>query len=105
VQSIGNRASGYAIICEDKAAEQRAGLDLTERLELEDLLAELSTASGHAGPREAPSAGGAASRATAKGEHLELEYVVDEKSRIVRLTGVRRVTGNAHRTAAGASHA
>lgn len=105
VQSIGNRASGCAITFENKAAEQRAGLDLTERLELEDLLAELSTASGHAVPHQAVSAGGgAASRATAKGEHLELEYAVDQASRIVRITAVRRISNKASHAAAGASH-
>lgn len=106
LQSAGSQASGYAITFEDKAAEQRAALDVRDRLELEDLLADLSTA------RHRPEAykvllarSGAGSRGTTQSKRVEVEYAIDQESRVFRITAVKRVADEAGRAMAGASDA
>jgi hypothetical protein len=106
LQSVDSSSSGYAIAFADEAAQQRAALDVADRLELEDLLARLST---EGAPVEPPAGSpahplGAASRSTSESGRIEIDYLVGE-SRGIRVTAVKSLAAEAARAAKGASHA
>src|SRR5262249_43930065 len=87
LESVAVRPSGYAIKFSRDAADQRRRLDVGDRLELEDLVAQLSIE----GPRQNESEAGAAPGAGAtfrgmtKNKRIAIEYTVDEASRGIRI--------------------
>ena len=102
LQSVGSGASGYAITFADEAARQRGTLALGDRLELEDLLAHLST--GDIPAESAGPAGGTPIRRTTEGGRVAVEYVLGD-SRGIRITTVSRLTEEGGRPSEGAHHA
>jgi nucleotide-binding universal stress UspA family protein len=106
LQSADSQSGGYAITFEDKAAEQRAALDVTDRLELEDLLAYLSTAGHPPDTQPVPLArGGTGSRVTTENKRVQVEYTIDRESRGIRITAVKHLADEVGHVVAGASGA
>ncbi|WP_046867550.1 hypothetical protein [Microvirga massiliensis] len=97
LQSVASRPTGYAVAFDQNAAEQRAKLDLADRIDLEDLVAQISTA----GATSEPQAGtvfrrdGAMFRARTSSGHIEIECVLDEASRSIRVAAVTRAGAGA----------
>jgi hypothetical protein len=92
LQSVAARPSGYAVRFDPSAAEQRTTLAIAARIELEDLVAQISTG----GPNLEARAGsvirrdGATFRARSSSGGIEIECVLDESSRSVRVTAVTK---------------
>ncbi len=100
LQGASSQSSGYAITFDDKATVQRTGLDMKDRLELDDLLARLSSASQPAGTQAQD---GAFSRCTTESKRVEVEYTIDQASRGIHITAVKRTADEAVRAMGGAS--
>jgi hypothetical protein len=106
LQSVTFRPSGYAVTFDRDAAVQRATLGFEDRVELEDLVAQLSTEGAHLDAEASAISGveDATLRLVAKGKHFDIEYVVDQPSRAIRITTVRyrqegdqiSLTGDSH---------
>lgn len=107
LESVAFRPTGYTIAFDRDAAKQRATLGVADRIELEDLVAHLSTD----GAQFEPQAGGAAGakgvtlRATTQSKRIEIEYVIDYASRGICVTVVQHKTQGSHTSLNGASHA
>jgi hypothetical protein len=92
LQSVAVRPSGYAITFDRDAAKERATLGVADRVELEDLVAQLSTE----GARFESQAGAVADaeggtlRVMTKSQSVEILYVIDQPSRGIRIIAVRR---------------
>jgi hypothetical protein len=107
LQSVTSRPTGYAITFDRDATEQRATLGVADRVELGDLVAQLSTDGAQRESRAGAAAGakGAALRATTKNEHVEIEYLLDQASRDIRIIAVRHKGDGSHTSLNGASDA
>ena len=103
LESVASRDSGYAISYGSAAAQQRATLPAADRLELEDLVAQLSTEGAPVEPQPGANQE-AATRRTAGNRHVEVEYSVDEASRRLHIVAVAP-TGGPDRSLTGARHA
>lgn len=89
LKGIGSASTEYAVAFDRDAAEQRATLGVADRVELGDLVAELSTEGEQLESREAiPSVKGATLRGTTKSKRVEIEYVIDHRSRTIRVVAV-----------------
>jgi hypothetical protein len=93
LRSVVVRPRGYAITFDRDAAEQRAALDVGDRVEFEDLVAQLSIE----GPGKLKSQAGAVAgaegatlRAMTKSQRIEIVYVIDRTSNGIRIIAVRR---------------
>ena len=102
LQSAAFRPSEYAIAYDGAAAEHRAALGIEDRLELEDLVVQLSTSGVPAGPQG--TAGDATGRSTTTSQRVEIEYSVDEAARRIRIVAVTPMSG-AGPSLQGAVHA
>ena len=108
LQSVLVGPSGYGITFDRAAAEQRQMLDVTDRVELEDLVAELSIE----GPGKLTSQSGSVAaaegatrrREKTKSKRVEIEYVIDQASRGIRIFAVRQ-GGHSGSSAKGDTHA
>jgi hypothetical protein len=91
LQSAASRPNTYAIGFSRDAARQRATLGVADRVELEDLVADLSTegAQLEAKADTGPGTEAATVRGTTASKNVEIEYVIDRKSRRVRIITVR----------------
>jgi hypothetical protein len=104
LQSVAVRPSGYAITFDRDASKERARLGVADRVELEDLVAQLSTE----GARFEPQAGvvadaeGGTPRVMTKSQRVEVVYVIDQASHGIRITAVRHGGGGSPN---GHSHA
>jgi hypothetical protein len=96
LQSAAVRPSGYAISFDRDAAKERARLGVADRVELEDLVAQLSTEGARAG------AEGGTPRVMTKSQRVEVVYVIDQASHGIRITAVRHGGGGSPN---GHSHA
>jgi hypothetical protein len=107
LQSAAFRPNAYAIAFNRDAAEQRATLDVADRVELEDLVAELSTngAQLETQAEAIPGTKGATLRGTTESKHVEVKYVIDHASRGIRVIAVRHGGEASHASLNGASHA
>jgi hypothetical protein len=88
LQSATFRPNAYAVAFSREAAEQRAMLSVPDRIELEDLVADLSTD----GPRvedRAEAASGATLQVATKSEHVEVDCLVDPVSRGIQIIALR----------------
>ena len=102
LESAAFRDNAYAIAYDGGATEQRATLETADRLELEDLVAQLSTEGAPADA--APDAAREATvRRTTENNRVEIEYSVDEASRRIRIVAVAPMSG-AEPSPAGARH-
>jgi hypothetical protein len=89
LQSVSVGPSGYAVTFDGAAAEQRRMLDVSDRVELEDRVAQLSIEgpdklTSQPGPPE-----GATRRCETKSKRVEIEYVVDQASHGIRIIAVQ----------------
>jgi hypothetical protein len=99
LESVSSRPTGYAIAFDRDAIEQRATLEVADRIELADLVAQLSIAGIQLEPREGMQ------RDKTKNNRVEIDYVIDNASRTIRVTEVRRVREVSDATVTGASYA
>jgi hypothetical protein len=104
LQSVSVGPSGYAVTFDRAAAEQRGMLDVSDRVELEDRVAQISIEgpdklTSQAGPPE-----GATLQCETKSKRVEIEYVVDRASHGIRVVAVRSVGGGSHSSPNGHSH-
>ena len=99
LESATSRPTGYAIAFDRDAAEQRATLDVADRIELGDLVAQLSTDGTQLEPQEGTE------RDKTKSNRVEIDYVIDNASRSIRVIAVRRVREVSHTSVNGDSHA
>jgi hypothetical protein len=97
LQGAAFRENTYAITFEPNAAEQRAALGRKERLELEDLVADLSTegAQGEAQANVLPDTETPTFRRATENKQCEIDYVVDHASRRIQVVAVRPGPGAA----------
>jgi hypothetical protein len=107
LQSIGSHPTGYSITFDPGAAEHRASLDVADRIELEDIVAQLSAGTMESTPQTESGlqAQGPPLRATSASERVEVQYAVDGESRSIRITAVDRIGNSADRVGTGANHA
>jgi len=103
LQSVAVRPSGYAITFDPDAAKERARLGVADRVELEDLVAQLSTEGAQFEPQAGAVAGveGGTPRVMTKSQRVEVVYVIDQASHGIRITAVRHGGGSPN----GHSHA
>jgi hypothetical protein len=95
LQSVAVRPSGYAITFDLDAAKERATLGVADRVELEDLVAQLSTEGAQFESEAGAVAGveGAKLRGMTKSQRVEIVYVIDGASHGIRITSVRHGGG------------
>jgi len=109
LESVAVRPSGYAITFDRDAAQQRGTLDILDRVELEDLVGQLSTDGAQhdsqAGTVASDAEAGATLQGTTKSKRVEIEYLVDQASHTIRIVAVRREGDGSHTFRNGASHA
>jgi uncharacterized protein YjbI with pentapeptide repeats len=101
LQSIASPSNEYAIAFDPGAAEQRAMLGTTDRIELEDLIEQLSA---DAAELESQASGGAL-QATTKSKRVEIYYLIDQASHRISITAVRQGASGFQASASGANHA
>jgi hypothetical protein len=91
LQSAASRPKAYAIAFSRDATEQRAALSVSDRIELEDIVADLSIDGVRleAQAEAVPDAIGATLRATTKSEHVEVDYLIDPASRAIQIIALR----------------
>jgi hypothetical protein len=94
LQSVASPPNGYLITFDPRAAEQRATLDIADRVEIEDLVAQLST---HGGRLESETGAVAVDkratlRGTTESRRVEIEYTVDPASRAIQINAVCRTS-------------
>jgi hypothetical protein len=92
LQSAAFRPNSYAIAFNHDATQQRARLDVADRVELEDLVAELSTSGAQLEPQAETISGtkDPTLLAATKSKQLEVEYVIDHASRGIHVIAVRQ---------------
>src|SRR5262249_24715245 len=98
LESVTSRPTGYAIAFDGDAVEERATLDVADRIELGDLVAQLSTDGSQLESQRGMG------RGKTKSNHVEIDYVIDNASRSIRVIAVRHVSEVSHEVS-GASHA
>jgi hypothetical protein len=90
LQSLESRTRAYAVAFDRAAVEQRATLDIVDRVELEDLLADLSADRAR---REVSRTAAIQTRHAKLGDEtgsgrVRIEYAIDDEARIIRVTAV-----------------
>jgi hypothetical protein len=103
LESMAFRANAYAVTFEPDATAARAALDIADRLELEDLVAELSTEGRLLSDQSTGGATGALQCRTGN-NRIVVDCLVDRERQSIRIVGVRH-DNVATRAASGASHA
>jgi hypothetical protein len=106
LRSLAVYPNSYTVAFDRDASEQRATLSVADRVELEDLVAQLSLdrAQPDAPAEKVPGAKDATLRAWTKSKGVEIEYVVDHTSHGVRVTALRSGPGRASTAMDGSSH-
>ena len=96
LKSVALRPTGYSVKFDRVAAGQRRELDTADRIQLEDLIAQLSTEGRLDAQFGAPSdSDGISLTATTVNKHIEIEYVLDQASRSIRITAIRPASDRA----------
>jgi hypothetical protein len=98
LESVTSRPTGYAIAWDHDAAEQRATLDVADRIELADLVAQLSIAGIKLEAREG-------TQRKTKGSRVEIDYLIDNASRSIRVIAVRHAREVSPASVEGGSYA
>jgi hypothetical protein len=90
LQSFAFRPNAYAITFDENASAQRTKLDALDRVDLEDLVAQLST---EGAPLNLPPGAARDSMflGTASTKRVEVDYSIDKSSRGIRIVDVRPV--------------
>jgi hypothetical protein len=99
LESVTSPASGYAIAFDRDAAEQRATLEIADRVALEDLVEQLSTDGTQVKPQ------GATGQGRTKNNRIEINYVIDNASCTIRVIAVRHVGEVSDASVNGVGHA
>jgi len=91
LQSAAFRPKAYAVAFSRDAAEQRAKLSVPDRIELEDIVADLSTDGAQLEAQAKAVSGtiGATLRATTNSEHVEVDCLIDPVSRGIQIIALR----------------
>jgi hypothetical protein len=89
LQSATFRPNAYAVAFNREAALERSTLGVADRVELEDLVAELSTDGAQLQAQTQPEASPGRLLRTTKSKGVEIEVVIDRASRGIRVTAVR----------------
>ncbi|WP_297323979.1 hypothetical protein [Nitrosomonas sp.] len=91
LKSADIRTSGYAIVFEEGAARQRSMLGIADRIELQDLEAQLSTEDVESFSSLGSLSQGVETilRSLTKNGRVEIEFVINRENRIIRVTAVR----------------
>jgi hypothetical protein len=93
LQTIAFPSKEYAVTFVRGAVEQRAALNIADREELQDLVEQLSAEAAkresHGGTVRG-SKGATTLRSTTKSKRVEIEYVIDQASRRIRIVVVRQ---------------
>jgi hypothetical protein len=105
LQSIASPSKEYAIAFDRGAVEQRATLDIADRIELEDLMDQLSVDAAELESRGAGAGLTAALRAATKNKRIEVTYLVDQASKRIRIAEIKRTAGGSATSGNGAVHA
>jgi hypothetical protein len=106
LQSIDSPSKEYAIAFDRSAVEGRATLGIADRVELEDLVEQLSAEAAELEP-QAPAGAGAntALRAATKTKRVKVDYLIDQASKYIRITAVRQAEAGSTTPESGADHA
>jgi hypothetical protein len=99
LESVASPPTGYAIAFDRDAADQRATLDIADRVALQDLLEQLSTDETQAKPQVGTGQG------RTKNNRVEIDYVIDKASHAIRVISVRHIGEVSHATVNGGRHA
>jgi hypothetical protein len=101
LRSITTPSKEYAVAFDRDAIEQRAKLDVADRIELEDLVEQLSAEAA-----ESQAGGGTitAFRAATQGKRIEIDYTLDQTSHRIGITAVRLRVGDPSASPSGAAH-
>lgn len=102
LQSATFRPNAYAVAFNREAAQQRSTLGVADRVELEDLVADLSTEGAQA--RTASDTGPGRLLRTTKNNGVEIEAVIDQPSRCIRVIAVRQAGKASAASLDGAGH-
>jgi hypothetical protein len=96
LESITSASKEYAVAFDLDAVEQRATLGVADRVELGDLVAELSTegAQLETQAEAIPGTNSTTLRGTTKSKRVEIEYVIDHRSQTIRVIAVRHGGAN-----------
>jgi uncharacterized protein YjbI with pentapeptide repeats len=91
-QTIVFPSKEYAVTFASGAVEQRAALNIADRTELQDLVEELSVEAAERESHGGAVAGhnGATLRGATKSNRVEIDYVIDEASRRIRIIAVQQ---------------
>jgi len=99
LESVTSPPTGYAIAFDRDAADQRATLDIADRVALQDLVEELSSDGTPAKPQVGTGQG------RTKNNRVEIDYVIDKASHAIRVISVRHIGEVSHATVNGDRHA
>jgi hypothetical protein len=107
LRSLAVHPNSYTVAFDRDASEQRATLSVADRVELEDLVAQLSLdrAQPDSPAEKVAGAKDATLRAWTKSKGVEIEYVIDHASRGVRVTALRHGGGRSSTAMDGSNHA
>jgi hypothetical protein len=105
LQSATFRPNAYAVAFDREAAQQRSTLGVADRVELEDLVAELSTNGAQLEAQTQPEASPGRLLRTTKSKGVEIEVVIDRASRGIRVIAVRHRGEASAASLNGAGHA
>ena len=107
LESVASPSKEYAVAFDHEAAERRTTLSVADRVELEDLVEELSTDGAKLESQLGTVVGAkdAMLRAATKSKRVEIDYLIDPASHRIRITAVRRGVSSSQASTSGASHA
>jgi hypothetical protein len=99
LESTTTRPAGYAVTFARTVAEKRDTLDVADRVELGDLVAQISTGERKLEPQEGTGHG------SIKGSRVEIDYEIDHASRTIHVMEVQHLGEVSHASVNGARHA
>jgi membrane protein implicated in regulation of membrane protease activity len=105
LQSSASPSKEYAVAFDHGAVEQRATLDIADRVELEDLVEQLSADAAELESRGAGAGVTAALRAATKSKRIEVNYLVDQASKRIRIAAIKQTAGGSATFDNGSVHA
>jgi hypothetical protein len=88
LQSIASPSNAYAVAFDRGAVEQRATLGIADRIELEDLVEQLSEEAAELASQAGAGATTALQAAT-ESKRIEIDYLIDRASHLIRITALR----------------
>ncbi len=105
LEGITSRSKEYAVAFDPEAAELRTKLSVADRIELENLVEELSGAKLESQAGAVVGAKDAMLRRATENNRVEIDYLIDPASHRIRITSVRQGVGSSQASFNGPSHA